>query len=51
MAYDPNHVPERADGVDSIDGKATFEVSADFAKPLRNISNKFVDAITAAMKR
>ena len=50
MAYDPNHVPERADGVDSIDGKATFEVSADFAKPLRDISNKFVDAITAAMK-
>lgn len=50
MDYDPNHVPERADGVDSIDGKATFEVSADFAKPLRDISNKFVDAITAAMK-
>ena len=47
MAYDPNHVPERADGVDSIDGKATFEVSADFAKPLRDISNKFVDVITA----
>lgn len=49
MAYDPNHVPERADGVDSIDGKATFEVSADFAKPLRDISNKFVDAVTNAM--
>lgn len=49
MATDPNHVPEQASGMDAIDGKADFEVSTDFAKPLRDISNKFVDAITKAV--
>lgn len=49
MAADPNHVPEQAEGMDAIDGKADFEVSTDFAKPLRDISNKFVDVITKAV--
>ena len=49
LSYDPNHVPESIEGIDNIDGKAAFEVSVDFAKPLRELSNQFVDVVTAAM--
>lgn len=49
MAYDPNHVPETAAGVDDIGGTINFEVNTDFAKPIREITEAFVDTITAAM--
>ena len=49
MAYDPNHVPETAEGMDDIGGHINFDVNVDFAKPVRELVEAFVDAITAAM--
>lgn len=51
MVLDPNHKPETADGISAAgSGNAKFEVAADFAKPMRDLSDKFVDVITQALK-